>query len=117
MVKPRAEISMRGRYRFHRFPRAAAIVGGLVSFVFVPLVQGTPARAADSPASSGAYPACGAHTPSPDDVAAAKKTFELGNRYMSEADYDRAIAYFRDAYRSDCTAHKLLVFVARANEL
>src|SRR5690349_15710384 len=63
------------------------------------------------------YPVCGARAPAPDDVAAAKKTYELGNRYLGEADYDRAINYYRDAYRTDCTAHKLLGYIARAYEL
>jgi len=63
------------------------------------------------------YPACGGRSPTTEDVAAAKKTFELANRYLSEADYERAIAYYRDAYRSDCTAHKLLGYIARAYEL
>src|SRR6478752_8749618 len=68
-------------------------------------------------ASGDGYPVCGPRAPAPDDVAAAKKTYELGNRYLGEADYDRAINYYRDAYRTDCTAHKLLGYIARAYEL
>jgi hypothetical protein len=79
------------------------------------LSVGVPALAAAG--EGGAFPSCGSRAPTADDVAAAKKTFELANRYLGEADYDRAIRYYLDAYRTDCTAHKLLGYVARAHEL
>ena len=63
-----------------------------------------------------AYPACD-HTPTPGDVQAAKGAFEAGNGSFNEADYDRAITYWEDAYRRDCTAHPLLLNLARAYEL
>jgi hypothetical protein len=62
------------------------------------------------------FPAC-SKVPTEDDVAVAKKTYELANRFMGDAEYERASLYFRDAYRSDCTAHRLLNFIARAEEL
>ncbi|MFO0678194.1 MAG: tetratricopeptide repeat protein [Polyangiaceae bacterium] len=62
------------------------------------------------------YPVC-VTQPTADDIAVAKKTFELGVRYFNEADYDRAIRYFKDAYQGDCNAHKLLTNIARAYEL
>jgi len=62
------------------------------------------------------YPACD-RTPTPGDVAAAKGAFEAGNGSFNEADYDRAIMYWEDAYRRDCTAHPLLLNLARAYEL
>jgi hypothetical protein len=62
------------------------------------------------------YPACD-RTPTPGDVASAKGAFEAGNGSFNEADYDRAITYWEDAYRRDCTAHPLLLNLARAYEL
>jgi tetratricopeptide (TPR) repeat protein len=50
-------------------------------------------------------------------VAAAKGAFQAGNASFNEADYDRAITYWEDAYRRDCTAHLLLLNLARAYEL
>jgi hypothetical protein len=77
---------------------------------------GSASGAADAQNSGEPYPTC-TKKPSAGSVTLAKKTFELGVRYFKEADYARAILYFRDAYRSDCTAHKLLVNIARAHEL
>jgi tetratricopeptide (TPR) repeat protein len=62
------------------------------------------------------YPACD-HTPTPGDVAGAKGAFDAGQASFNEADYDRAINYWEDAYRRDCTAHVLLLNLARAYEL
>ncbi len=106
---------MRGR---SRDVSTFAFVTMVASFALVPLVHGGGLAHADTPPSAPSpYPTCGTKSPTSDDVAAAKKTFELGNRYLAEADYDRAILYFGDAYRSDCTAHKLLGFIARSYEL
>jgi hypothetical protein len=62
------------------------------------------------------YPACD-RTPTSGDVSAAKGAFDAGNGSFNEADYDRAIMYWEDAYRRDCTAHPLLLNLARAYEL
>ncbi|HVU05051.1 MAG TPA: hypothetical protein VHE30_25050, partial [Polyangiaceae bacterium] len=62
------------------------------------------------------YPACD-KTPTDGDVTAAKGAFQAGNGSFNEADYDRAINYWEDAYRRDCTAHPLLLNLARAYEL
>jgi tetratricopeptide (TPR) repeat protein len=62
------------------------------------------------------YPACH-KTPTEGDVAAAKGAFQAGNASFNEADYDRAINYWEDAYRRDCTAHPNLLNLARAYEL
>ncbi|HEX3595043.1 MAG TPA: hypothetical protein VHU80_08080, partial [Polyangiaceae bacterium] len=62
------------------------------------------------------YPACD-RTPTQGDVSAAKGAFDAGNGSFNEADYDRAITYWEDAYRRDCTAHPLLLNLARAYEL
>jgi tetratricopeptide (TPR) repeat protein len=62
------------------------------------------------------YPAC-AKTPTEGDIAAAKGAFQAGNASFNEADYSRAINYWEDAYRRDCTAHINLLNLARAYEL
>ncbi|HEY6722403.1 MAG TPA: tetratricopeptide repeat protein, partial [Polyangiaceae bacterium] len=62
------------------------------------------------------YPECTAE-PTEGDIAAAKGAFQAGQASFNEADYDRAITYWEDAYRRDCTAHALLLNLARAYEL
>jgi len=62
------------------------------------------------------YPEC-AHQPSDSDIAAAKGAFQAGQVSFNEADYERAITYWEDAYRRDCTAHAMLLNLARAYEL
>jgi tetratricopeptide (TPR) repeat protein len=61
------------------------------------------------------YPECAAH-PSESDVTAAKGAFQAGTVSFNEADYDRAILYWEDAYRRDCTATLLLNHLSRAYE-
>jgi tetratricopeptide (TPR) repeat protein len=75
----------------------------------------TPAIAyAEEPTKS--YPDCG-REPTDAEVAAAKGAFQAGNASFNEADYARAIDYWEDAYRRDCTANPLLLNLARAYEL
>jgi tetratricopeptide (TPR) repeat protein len=62
------------------------------------------------------YPPCD-RTPSKGDSAAAEGAFQAGNASYGEADYDRAINYWEDAYRRDCTAHAMLLNLARAYEI
>lgn len=62
------------------------------------------------------YPPC-ERTPTEGDTTAAKGAFQAGNGSFNEADYDRAINYWEDAYHRDCTAHPLLLNLARAYEL
>jgi hypothetical protein len=62
------------------------------------------------------YPDCG-REPTDGEVAAAKGAFQAGNASFNEADYARAIDYWEDAYRRDCTATPLLLNLARAYEL
>lgn len=62
------------------------------------------------------YPPC-THEPTESDVAAAKGAFQAGQAAFNEADYDRAITYWEDAFRRDCTATPLLLNLARAYEL
>jgi hypothetical protein len=61
------------------------------------------------------YPTC-SRTPTDAEVSAAQGAFQAGNASFNEADYDRAITYWEDAYRRDCTAHRLLLNLARAYE-
>jgi hypothetical protein len=61
------------------------------------------------------YSECTLH-PSEADVTAAKGAFQAGTVSFNEADYDRAILYWEDAYRRDCTATLLLHHLGRAYE-
>lgn len=63
-----------------------------------------------------AYATC-AREPSDADESAAKGAFEAGQVSFQEADYYRAILYWEDAFRRDCTAAPLLLNLARAYEL
>lgn len=58
-------------------------------------------------------------TVAPDEAAtqAAQGAFQAGSASFNEADYPRAIFYWEDAYRRDCTAHAMLKNLARAYEL
>jgi tetratricopeptide (TPR) repeat protein len=71
------------------------------------------ARAEDEPK---AYPEC-IKAPTEAETAAAKGAYQAGNASFDEADYPRAITYWEDAYRRDCTANLLLKNLARAYEL
>jgi tetratricopeptide (TPR) repeat protein len=62
------------------------------------------------------YAEC-AREPSEADLTAAKAAFQAGNVSFNEADYPRALLYWEDAFRRDCTAHPLLLNLARAYEL
>jgi hypothetical protein len=62
------------------------------------------------------YPPCG-RQPTETDIAGAKGAFQAGQASFDEADYRRSIDYWEDAYRRDCTAHALLLNLARAYEL
>lgn len=55
--------------------------------------------------------------PTQSETAAAKGAFQAGQAAFNEADYDRAITYWEDAFRRDCSASPLLLNLARAYEL
>lgn len=61
------------------------------------------------------YPTC-TTKPTPSETRAAQGAFEAGSGSYEEADYPKAIMYWRDAYRRDCTAHMLLLNLANAYE-
>jgi hypothetical protein len=83
------------------------------------LVMGTVALGAgDALAAEGKpapYPPCTA-TPTVADQKGARGAFEAGQASYAEADYGTAVTYWRDAYRRDCTAHAMLLNLARAYE-
>jgi hypothetical protein len=56
-------------------------------------------------------------TPTDMDQKGAQGAFVAGQGSFNEADYSTAILYWKDAYRRDCTAHALLLNLARAYEL
>lgn len=62
------------------------------------------------------YPQC-TGKPTESDQKAAKSLFTAGQVSFNEADYKTAIQYWRDSYKRDCTAHLLLLNLARAHEL
>jgi len=76
------------------------------------------AAASDSKPAGDAklFPPC-TTTPTDADRKAAQGAFTAGHGSFNEGDYPTAITYWRDAYRRDCTAHLLLVNLARAYEL
>lgn len=55
--------------------------------------------------------------PTSGETSAAKGAFQAGQAAFNEADYGRAITYWEDAFRRDCTASPLLLNLARAYEL
>jgi tetratricopeptide (TPR) repeat protein len=61
------------------------------------------------------YPEC-TRQATESDVAAAKGAFQAGQVSYNEGDYDRAITYWEDAFRRDCSALPLLKNLARAYE-
>jgi tetratricopeptide (TPR) repeat protein len=77
------------------------------------LVLTAPAHAAED---THPYSEC-THEASDTDLTAAKAAFQAGNVSFNEADYPRAILYWEDAFRRDCSAHPLLLNLARAYEL
>ena len=62
------------------------------------------------------YPECEGE-PNDAAVKAAKGAFQAGQVAFEEGDYARAITYWEDAYRRDCTAHAMLLNLARVYEL
>jgi tetratricopeptide (TPR) repeat protein len=89
-----------------RSPAQLWLVAGALSLVSV----------AASAADTKPYPAC-TSTPTEADRKGAQGAFAAGQGSFNEADYATAITYWRDAYRRDCTAHALLLNLARAYEL
>ena len=90
-----------------RFSLGGCLVTGLISLSAV----GALASDTKTP-----FPSC-TTAPTEADRKAAQGAFAAGQGSFNEADYATAITYWRDAYRRDCTAHALLLNLARAYEL
>jgi hypothetical protein len=87
----------------------------LIVAAFAVSVVAVPALAQQG-ASSG-YPApCPASQVSKSDVERAHTVFLSGKGFLDEANYDKAISYFKDAYSIDCSVHAILPIIATAYE-
>jgi tetratricopeptide (TPR) repeat protein len=85
----------------------------LLFLLLVGMVAAVPALA-QSPSS---YPvACEASKVSKTDVERAHTVFLSGKSFLDEANYDKAISYFKDAYSIDCSVHGILPIIATAYE-
>jgi hypothetical protein len=63
------------------------------------------------------YPApCEPSKVSRGDVDRAHTVFLSGKGFLDEANYDKAISYFKDAYSIDCSVHGILPIIATAYE-
>src|ERR1700733_9638011 len=90
----------------------------LMTFALIATAAAVPAfaQSASDATQESQYAAC-TSKPSQADTEAAHGAYTAGKGSFDEADYTRAINYFKDAYRRDCTKNELLVIVARAYEL
>src|ERR1017187_1312535 len=61
-------------------------------------------------------PPCDASKVTKGDVDRAHTVFLSGKQYLEEANYDKAISYFKDAYSIDCSVHAILPIIATAYE-
>ena len=61
-------------------------------------------------------PACDSAKVSKGDVDRAHTVFLSGKGFLDEANYDKAISYFKDAYSIDCSVHGILPIIATAYE-
>jgi tetratricopeptide (TPR) repeat protein len=94
-----------------RWKRLAVGLGSALALLNTSEGSASAAEAAEAPP----YPAC---TTSADEAAlqAARGAFEAGKAAFNEADYARAIIYWEDAFRRDCSASLLLKNLSRAYE-
>jgi len=89
-------------------PRKSLLVLSLVGIaVAVPALAQQPSS----------YPAaCEASKVRKSDVDRAHTVFLSGKGFLDEANYDKAISYFKDAYSIDCSVHGILPIIATAYE-
>jgi hypothetical protein len=79
------------------------------------MAVGVPALA--QTATPSAYPpACDDSKVSKADRDRAHTVFLSGKQFLEEANYDKAISYFKDAYSIDCSVHGILPIIASAYE-
>jgi hypothetical protein len=90
----------------------------LMTFALIATAAAVPAfaQSASDATQESQYAAC-TSKPSQADTEAAHGAYTAGKGSFDEADYTRAINYFKDAYRRDCTKNELLIIIARAYEL
>jgi hypothetical protein len=107
VAQPGSEIEHLEEIRFMRAPvRTSALV---IALALAPVSVGAEEQVKQ-------YEDC-TREPTEGDIAAAKGAFQAGQGSFNEADYPRAITYWEDALRRDCTANALLLNLARAYEL
>ncbi len=89
-----------------------------VSLTLGPLVLPVAAHAQEAASTTKPmeYPAC-SRTPSEAEVTAAKGAHQAAKAAFDEGEYPRAIDYWEDAFRRDCSALLLLLNLSRAYEL
>jgi hypothetical protein len=80
------------------------------------MVVGVPALAQTPSAPSAYPPACDDAKVSKGDRDRAHTVFLSGKQFLEEANYDKAISYFKDAYSIDCSVHGILPIIASAYE-
>jgi hypothetical protein len=66
-------------------------------------------------AAAAQFPEC-TRTPTDADVEGAKGAHKAATQFFERGDYDRALAYWRDAYGFDCSRPPLLLNIASAYE-
>ncbi len=88
----------------------------LLTFALLGTVVAVPAIAQSQPGATSTYPEC-TSKPSNDDSEAARNAYLFGKRKYDEAEYATAVNYFKDAYKTDCTKHEILIIISRSYEL
>lgn len=64
------------------------------------------------------YPVCDPKKPPTDQQSQEAFTvYQRGKGRFDEAEYERALVFFNEAYQLDCTKHELLIIIARSHEL
>ncbi len=86
----------------------------LLSLVLLGTVVAVPAFAQSQALST--YPEC-VSAPSHEDSDAAHNAYLFGKRKFDEAEYATAVNYFKDAYKTDCSKHEILIIISRSYEL
>lgn len=92
-------------------PRLLALVAFAASSIAIPAFAQTEA------ASTSYAAACSASSVAAGESERAHVIYQAGKVQYDDANYDAAIAQFREAYKRDCSKHELLVIISRAYEL
>lgn len=87
--------------------------GGSLSLMWLTGLHSSALAAESAPGKE--YPACTAKADE-ENVQAARGAFEAGKAAFNEGDYPRAIVYWEDAFRRDCSATLMLKNLTRAYE-